>query len=623
MNAILFSAYALANISPQTAVLPHLHSPGVGHLYYDSSQYTVCGDALMTTVLQKDFQRSRDNALDCPGDRPPLLTFRKETGAVTLSGDLDQWCFGAAQGGGMFIAGLGPHGDLPDDVAGSHCIKLGIDRTQLEVEIDISVLKGVGGGDTPLLSPALRCTALLQLLHSSAQDGPLFSVFTGMGARRREIEYWLDICATDIPTLHLWEYTDYYKNERDMKYFSFISRCTVRKVSNFESVPPLPGGTNTGAIQCIEDFMHRVSPQRSPAITFLSPGVGPPRNDQNEYTSQHQQENINEVLGVTAAFLDSQFSRLNIRSMWRAHNLLQDTMLTTTFRDTLQTLSQSSRVEVWSTGIDTLWDDLSGCSLLGDDDPLCWGRVSIILAYELSATRSVLPSLVSGGSLTDNIAELAQYLRRVAMTAAQFQFPYIRRYNNDVAVSSECENLVSSDTSFRGLDIPSMTAAEGQLLSASWALEARSVPGMADVYGKEAGNCAVNNTQGFKSTDWTENVFFEFNGYSPSGPPRSGHPKTYDLPVCFTDSQYSAELKSWKTEIVNIKNSEGKVYVLCFVRAGEDLNRGREIVQQWREGCQGCRFHAVFTVYEIPSCAEFSGASNEAGCTLRFCDVFF
>ena len=622
MNAILFSAYALVNVSQQTTMFSHLHFPGVGHLYYDSSQYTICGDAQITAVLRKDFQRPGRKEEHCPEDRPPQLIFRKEAGVVILSAALRQWCFGAAEGGGMFVAGLGPDGDLIGAAAGAHCIPLGGGRSHLELDID--VLKGVGDTEMPPPSPAIRCAALLDVLHTSAQEGPLFSVFTGMGARRREIEYWLDFCAVDLPTLHLWEYSDYYKEDLDESYVSYTSRCTVRKVTSFHIAHRSSDGEKAGAMHCIEDFIYQiwVTEQRPNSITFLSPGVGPPRHDQSPQRKEHQREYINEILAATSAFVDSSFGRFNIRSMWKHRNLLQDNTQATSFRNMLQALIQSSSADEWDAGVDSLWDELSGCSLLESDDlwsvSQCWGRLSTLLAYEFSAVRSSLSFLGNGDNRSDRFLQLAQFFRRVAMTTAQSPLPYLRRYDDAVTIRSECGDFFSSVASYGDLNIPSMTAAAAQLLVASRALEARFEPANVDARGQRRGYCKVSNSHSVENNDEPEIIFLGFNGYSPNGPPRSGHPSIYDLPVSFTDSHFSAEHHSWKTEIVNVKNSEGKVYVLCFVRAGEDLSLGREIVQKWREGCHGCRFHAVFTLYELPSCGDFSGDLHEMACTLRY-----
>ena len=116
----------------------------------------------------------------------------------------------------------------------------------------------------------------------------------------------------------------------------------------------------------------------------------------------------------------------------------------------------------------------------------------------------------------------------------------------------------------------------------------------------------------------SEDVFFEFYSSTPPGPRRTDESCFFDLPASFTVNNFDTENRRWETDILSIKNSEGKIYVLCFVQSDAELAQARTVVQHWREGCEGCRFHAVFTVYMLPPCSFVDKDSSFSQCRMRY-----
>lgn len=618
MKSLFISAYALVHVSPYLSHLSDLRTAGTGHIYYDGDEYYLCRRAASIEVhLGGYVPPPREQAVrTCPDETSPaLLSYDADKDVVSLSGTMRQWCFGVVdETEGIF---LGRIGDTSDVSAQVHCISVDAARYGRRLRIDWELLSGQSKVMPWVHIGSERCTALASLLSMSAEGSTLFTLFTGMGARRREVEYWLDYCGISLPTAHLWEYDDYCMDSNS-SLCQFVSRCNIRRATPLELFRQTDRPSSAD-IFCMEDFLGQLWATSASSlhkkVTLISAGVGPTSPVETVVSNRRGWEGITEILSAASAFLETKFDEFEVHFMWAVPSEVKDPLAS--YVDEAVRNVIEANTERWMEAMEELWGLAAQCA---DADggkqtqTICWKHLSFSLAHALkhvgpnsfdAGGANEVPSLIWGTESECQRFELARFLRRVATSTSNFDWRHFRmlsRENNDAetfyALGSVSPSAQCALPAFVGMAPP-----VGQLMVLSRWLEGSSLLGTTS-----RPECAEPGPS--TATTKPENIFFQFLGFTPEGPPRSGPDNQYDVQLAFSTSKFDGDEGVWEREILNIKNSEGKIYVLCFVKSELDLTKARKIVQHWREGCDGCRFHAVFTIYVVPECGTFVGDSE-------------
>lgn len=624
----------MVHLNPHLSVLPDLHSAGLGHLYFDNNQFSVCISGTSVALHHRSRTDAHSTTMDLQACQPnqtvPILTYDNKLEVFSLSSAIRPWCFGTDKSGSLFVGSFSEAPDAHVDWPAARCVHFS-PHVQRTVRIDFSVISSSSHSESSVATDIQRCLGFTELLYPANNQEHVFTMLTGMGRRRRDIEFWLDFCGVVLPTVHVWDYSNYY-NDDIRSPLSYISRCNVRHVTGMDL--GAAGGESVaapGRVVCVEEFLEQLLLSRRTGngdvagVTFLSAVTGPPSSNGNDDLVLWQREHTNEILGVVGAFVETGFAELNVRNLWSSTTGQNDDILLDSIRIALDQQSIQSTSDEWSQGIDTLWSLAESCYGHNQESPsmqqrLCWSRFPMLLAHELNYRMGLKNGLSNHICVIDcqddaiywQRQELARFLRRVSVSAVEHGLTHFRQYSMGCNSRNTMSRFLSEFCS--QIESERVTSSVGQLLLLSKDLFQLPHP----LIGNGVNIDDNSGIRDFEIAPLKHNIFYRtFLSQSPENYSRKYAAGAYDLPFSFTAGRYSADDSHLENEIISIKNSEGKIYVLCFVESDMDLLQARIIIQKWREGCDGCRFHAVFTVYLVPPCAQKTLRSYTSGCTLR------
>ena len=256
---ILFSAFALLQSGSLHVRRLDFLSGQSAFLYYNAEQFHVCdgGSGVYVTPYSSGVPSCAHEAAASP---VKLLSVDMASEVVRLH-EGPRWCFGAQDALYVGIADEYPSGvhlnmQCVDSITSGRSVELEVAAFMRRAALDRKT-------DEDAVPHAVTvCSSILGALERS-MSGNYFGVFVGIGARRRELEYWLDYCGVSLPVAHLWEFSAHDNDgssgeggEPKGNVRPFVSRCDLRRVSGMRYVPGEAASTSEGAsLLCMQDFL--------------------------------------------------------------------------------------------------------------------------------------------------------------------------------------------------------------------------------------------------------------------------------------------------------------------------------------------------------------------------------
>ena len=648
MATVIFSIFALFSGTHNLSVTPGILSDERGFLYLDPSAFTSCLNQTHAHIFafpEGIGDRFPGDCLEYYSRAVPVMTVHRRRGLVDLSFGLGLWCFGTSPETGLFVGKIG-HQDSESIHSLARCVSLEGVSTKKRLQVSVDALVGSSSahksnpgprpnpGSVEWPSPSDRCAAIVSSMYSSPSSSERIYSLSGIGSRSRETEYWLDFCGIDIATVHYWEYGDYRSIPLMNGSLSYTSRCNIRKVTSPHD--ERIGRDYSANIACTEDFLDFLHSRlhfpgaQGEELVFFSSGLGPPYLVEPTLSDNLRTgQNLHEILAMVSAFCHSEYKSLTISYLWGDVVSVSNSAMYSPFKLSLKRLLGSFNYDETLSLFEELWDHYDMClnHKASSHSKLCVEQMAVMLTAEIASIVQIDGSVIrfqeecnvlvcnSNNHANDVRDELSRFLKQVALLTLSYDSPFHKSLE---ILTYDSGDLFAASLVEIGKYLPEMCKmrfSSAQLILISRFLSESTstvVPPVARIFSQSNQSSGDINALQFRSE-----IFMKFWGYVPNGPQRTMPSNNYDLPASFTTSVFDQVTGKWTGEIVNIKNSEGKVYVLAFLESDEDLGKARAIVQAWRNGCPDCRFNAVFTLYILPPCDSLNLSAPKLQCSLR------